>query len=85
MDVLAVKEGMRFAREWAVSGKGPLVIEMDTYRYSGHSMSDPGTTYRTRQNIQDIRETRDPIATLQTRILEAGFAKESDLKVNFAL
>ena len=83
MDVLAVKEGMRFAREWATSGKGPLVIEMDTYRYSGHSMSDPGTSYRTRQDIQDIRETRDPLTTLQARILDAASATEDQLKVIF--
>jgi pyruvate dehydrogenase E1 component alpha subunit len=80
MDVLVVREACRKARDWCVNGNGPLVVEMVTYRYGGHSMSDPGTTYRTREEIQHMRSTRDCLTGLRTRILEAGVATEDELK-----
>ncbi|KAI9209200.1 pyruvate dehydrogenase e1 component alpha subunit [Polychytrium aggregatum] len=80
MDVLAVKEACRYAREWTLNGNGPLVMEMVTYRYGGHSMSDPGTTYRTREEIQNMRSTNDPITGHRTRLIERGIASEEDLK-----
>ncbi|KAJ3075040.1 alpha subunit of pyruvate dehydrogenase [Quaeritorhiza haematococci] len=80
MDVLAVREGCKYAREWTLSGKGPLVMEMVTYRYGGHSMSDPGTTYRTREEIQHMRSTNDPIIGLKMKLMENGVATEEELK-----
>lgn len=82
MDILATREATRFAIEYASSGKGPLVMEMVTYRYSGHSMSDPGTSYRTREEIQQVRATRDPITQFKEKIITAGLVPEEDLKVN---
>jgi pyruvate dehydrogenase E1 component alpha subunit len=80
MDVLAVREACRYARNYTISGKGPLVMEMVTYRYGGHSMSDPGTTYRTREEIQHMRSEKDSISGLQKLILLHGIATEADLK-----
>lgn len=77
MDVLAIKQAMEYARKYALEGQGPLVIELVTYRYGGHSMSDPGTTYRTREEIQHMRSKKDPITGLKQRLLDTG-AMESD-------
>ncbi|KAF9969393.1 alpha subunit of pyruvate dehydrogenase [Actinomortierella ambigua] len=80
MDVLAVHQAVAFAKEWTVSGKGPLLMEMETYRYGGHSMSDPGTTYRTREEIQHMRSNNDPITGLKQRMLDLGVVTEEELK-----
>ncbi|KAJ1822771.1 alpha subunit of pyruvate dehydrogenase [Coemansia sp. RSA 2599] len=80
MDVLAVRQAAAYAREYAINGNGPMVLEMKTYRYGGHSMSDPGTTYRTREEIQHMRSTSDPITGYKHRLLEAGVISEEDLK-----
>lgn len=80
MDVLAVMRAVKFAKEWTTSGKGPLLLEMVTYRYGGHSMSDPGTTYRTREEIQHMRSSNDPITGLKNLMLEWGVVEEAELK-----
>lgn len=79
LDVLAVKEATRFAKEHVVKN-GPLVMELVTYRYQGHSMSDPGTTYRTREEIQQMRSTRDTIKLVQSQLIENFWASEEELK-----
>jgi pyruvate dehydrogenase E1 component alpha subunit len=78
MDVLAVRGAAEVALEWTRSGKGPIILELLTYRYRGHSMSDPAR-YRTREEVQDVREHRDPISHAE-RDLEAMGVKEEELK-----
>uniref|UniRef100_A0A336MHI3 Pyruvate dehydrogenase E1 component subunit alpha n=1 Tax=Culicoides sonorensis TaxID=179676 RepID=A0A336MHI3_CULSO len=80
MDVLAVREATRFAIEHALSEKGPILLETQTYRYSGHSMSDPGTSYRSRDEIQEVRQTRDPITSFREKITSAGLVTVEELK-----
>jgi pyruvate dehydrogenase E1 component alpha subunit len=80
MDVLAVKAAVKYGKEYTATDKGPLVLEYVTYRYGGHSMSDPGTTYRTREEIQRMRSTNDPIAGLKQKILDWEITTEDELK-----
>ncbi|KAJ6096696.1 hypothetical protein N7486_007442 [Penicillium sp. IBT 16267x] len=80
MDVLATKAAVQYGKNYAISGNGPLVFEYVTYRYGGHSMSDPGTTYRSREEIQRMRSTNDPIAGLKQKMLEWGVTSEEELK-----
>ncbi|KAI9021310.1 mitochondrial pyruvate dehydrogenase E1 component beta subunit [Hyaloraphidium curvatum] len=80
MDVFAVRDACAMAKEWTAAGNGPLLMEFVTYRYGGHSMSDPGTTYRSREEIQYMRSTNDPIRGLQKRLLEGNIASEEEMK-----
>ncbi|CAX42522.1 E1 alpha subunit of the pyruvate dehydrogenase complex, mitochondrial precursor, putative [Candida dubliniensis CD36] len=80
MDVLATYQASKFAKDWASQGNGPLVLEYETYRYGGHSMSDPGTTYRTREEVQHMRSRNDPIAGLKAVLLEKDIASEDEIK-----
>jgi len=79
MDVRAVKAAGEKAAAWCRAGKGPYILEMLTYRYRGHSMSDPAK-YRTREEVDKVRTTNDPIDMARHRILEKKFATEDDLK-----
>ncbi len=78
-DVFEVREVMRFAKEYAVKN-GPIALNCITYRYHGHSMSDPGTTYRTREEVQEVRKTIDPILLLKNHILSHEVVSEKELK-----
>ncbi|ODV80537.1 alpha subunit of pyruvate dehydrogenase [Suhomyces tanzawaensis NRRL Y-17324] len=80
MDILATYQASKFAKDWCAQGNGPLVLEYETYRYGGHSMSDPGTTYRTREEVQHMRSRNDPIAGLKVLLLEKNIATEEEIK-----
>src|SRR6187431_3218423 len=75
MDVRAVKAAADKAVKWCREGNGPIILEMLTYRYRGHSMSDPAK-YRTREEVDKVRTTQDPIEMVRQRILERKYAPE---------
>ncbi len=79
MDVMAVKEAGTRAVNHCRSSKGPYILEIKTYRYRGHSMSDPAK-YRTREEVQKMRDERDPIEQVRELLLTGKHASEDDLK-----
>ena len=79
MDVVAVKAATEKAVDYARSGEGPYVLEMNTYRYRGHSMSDPAK-YRTREEVQKMRAERDAIDHVRDLLTASGEVDETDLK-----
>jgi len=79
MDVLAVKAAGETAVKHCRSGEGPYILEIKTYRYRGHSMSDPAK-YRTREEVQKMRDERDPIEAVRNMLLTGKHASEDDLK-----
>ncbi|XP_055638907.1 pyruvate dehydrogenase E1 component subunit alpha, mitochondrial-like [Toxorhynchites rutilus septentrionalis] len=79
MDVVAVKLATQFVIDYVLKN-GPVVMEVCTYRYSGHSMSDPGTSYRTRDEVQEVRQSRDPITSFKDKIINAGLVTAEEIK-----
>ena len=79
MDVLTVREAAIRATEHARSGKGPYILEVKTYRYRGHSMSDPAK-YRSKDEVTKMRTENDPIDQLKAKLLDAGVIDEAALK-----
>jgi len=79
MDVRAVKAAGEKAVAWCRAGNGPIILEMATYRYRGHSMSDPAK-YRSREKVERIRTERDPIEQVRARLLKSKRASEDELK-----
>src|SRR6201986_2642915 len=79
MDVRAVKAAADKAVKWCREGNGPIILEMMTYRYRGHSMSDPAK-YRTREEVEKVRTEHDPIEQVRVRMIQSKRASEEDLK-----
>jgi pyruvate dehydrogenase E1 component alpha subunit len=79
MNVLSVRETFKWAKEYSIKN-GPLFIELTTYRYHGHSMSDPGLTYRSRDEVADVRKSQDPVEQVRHMILDNKFGDEKELK-----
>lgn len=80
MNVLAVREGMKVAKEYVSSGHGPIYVEMDTCRYQGHSMSDPDTTYQSREAIGEIRKSKDPIEYVKKLLIDNHLMTLEEIK-----
>ena len=79
MNVLAVREAVRYAAEHA-RNHGPIVMEMDTYRYHGHSMSDPGIPYRNRDEVNAVRSERDPLELVKSWLMDHNLCTKDYLK-----
>ncbi|MCP8938185.1 pyruvate dehydrogenase (acetyl-transferring) E1 component subunit alpha [Alsobacter sp. SYSU M60028] len=79
MDFRAVYAAAQRAIQWCRDGKGPYILEMQTYRYRGHSMSDPAK-YRSKDEVQKMREERDPIEQVRRRLLDEWKVSEDELK-----
>src|SRR5260370_30842186 len=79
MNVVAVHQAADEAMEHARGGKGPYILEMQTYRYRGHSMSDPAK-YRSKDEVSRMRQEHDPIDQVKKRLIDAGIADEPPLK-----
>jgi pyruvate dehydrogenase E1 component alpha subunit len=80
MDVDAVKAAGEVAAEVCRKGEGPYILEMETYRYRGHSMSDPAN-YRSKEEVDKVRDEQDPITNLRNRLIAANIFTEDDAKV----
>jgi len=79
MDVLCVKKAFEFCRQFVLTN-GPIFLEASTYRYHGHSMSDPGLAYRDKNEVECVRRERDPIDTCKTRLTAQGWATADEMK-----
>ncbi|WP_254049785.1 pyruvate dehydrogenase (acetyl-transferring) E1 component subunit alpha [Novosphingobium sp. TH158] len=84
MDVLEVRRATDVALDYVRAGNGPVLMELHTYRYRGHSMSDPAK-YRTREEVQEMREKNDPIERAKAELLAAGMAEDKLKEIDKAI
>ncbi len=84
MDVLAVRQAAEVALDFVRKGNGPVLMELNTYRYRGHSMSDPAK-YRSREEVQEMREKHDPIEAAKVELLARGIAEERIKEIDKAI
>jgi pyruvate dehydrogenase E1 component alpha subunit len=80
MDVVASKTAFQFCVDYCREGNGPIFLEMSTYRYHGHSMSDPGISYRSRDEVSEVKRERDCIDGVKNRLIQNGWATKEELK-----
>ena len=80
MDIFEVQKAAKIAVDHVRSGKGPYILEVDTYRYKGHSMSDPAK-YRTKDEVEPFRKHNDPISNCKQDLLDHGICTENELKL----
>ncbi|KAI8440971.1 hypothetical protein MSG28_009259 [Choristoneura fumiferana] len=78
--IVGGQEIAKVASDYSRSGQGPMIVEMQTYRYYGHSMSDPGVSYRTREEVQAVRKTKDPLNKLKKIIVENKLATDEEIE-----
>ncbi len=78
MNFIAIYEGIKEAVEYIKSGKGPMLIEVETYRYRGHSMSDPAK-YRSKEEVDKYKKEHDPINNMREYLLKHKLANQADL------
>jgi len=79
MNVFQARETMKYAKKYALE-HGPILLEAMTYRYQGHSMSDPGSTYRTRDEVDNVKNTRDPITKVNAWLVDSKLSTQEELK-----
>ncbi|XP_061659613.1 pyruvate dehydrogenase E1 component subunit alpha, mitochondrial-like isoform X2 [Syngnathoides biaculeatus] len=82
MDILCVREATRFASDYCRSGKGPIIMELQTYRYFGHFLGDTEDRYRSVDEVDKVRRNRDPIAKLEGYIISNNMATTEELKID---
>lgn len=81
MDILAVREASRYAINHCISGRGPIILDISMYHYGVSSTSDLSSSYRTREDVNDMRRSQDPVMAFKERLISAKLFSSKQLKV----